>query len=110
MENLTWQLGSKEFETEVLQSEVPTVVDFYADWCGPCRMVSPIMEMLSNEYKGRVKFVKINTDTNEDLAARYDIMSIPTVMVFEKGEVKVKVIGAGPASLYRQKIESVLKN
>lgn len=103
-------LGGKEFDKEVLQSAIPAVVDFYADWCGPCRMVSPIVESLSRQYAGKVKFVKIDTDENQDLAARYDIMSIPTVMIFKNGEIRGKIIGASPASLYKQKIDSVLAN
>lgn len=103
-------LGGKEFDKEVLQSAIPAVVDFYADWCGPCRMVSPIVESLSREYAGKVKFVKIDTDKNQGLAERYDIMSIPTVMIFKNGEIRDKIIGASPASLYKQKIDSALEN
>ena len=66
-------LQSKDFEKEVLKSEIPAIVDFYADWCGPCRMVSPIIESLSQEYAGKAKFVKINTDENPDLAEKYGI-------------------------------------
>jgi len=101
-------LQSKDFEKEVLQSDIPTVVDFYADWCGPCRMVSPIIETLSHEYAGRVKFVKINTDESQDLAERYGIMSIPTIMIFKKGEINSRTIGAGPAAMYKQKIDAAL--
>ena len=97
-----------DFEKEVLRSEVPTVVDFYADWCGPCRMVSPIIESLSHEYAGKVKFVKINTDESPDLAERYGIMSIPTIMIFKKGEISSRTVGAGPAQMYKQKIDAVL--
>jgi thioredoxin 1 len=101
-------LQSKDFDKEVLQSNLPAVVDFYADWCGPCRMVSPIIESLSREYAGKVKFVKINTDESPELAERYGIMSIPTIMVFKKGEVASRTIGAGPAAMYKQKIEAAL--
>jgi thioredoxin 1 len=102
-------LNSSEFEKEVLKSQVPTVVDFYADWCGPCRMVSPIIEALSSEYVGKVKFVKVNTDDNPDIAMKYGIMSIPTIIVFKNGQVASTIIGAGPASMYKQKIDTVLK-
>ena len=102
-------LQAKDFEKEVIQSTIPTVVDFYADWCGPCRMVSPIIESLSKEYAGRAKFVKINTDDNPELAERFGIMSIPTVMVFKNGQVSSRTIGAGPAAMYRQKIDEALK-
>jgi thioredoxin 1 len=103
-------LSSSEFEKEVLKSQLPTVVDFYADWCGPCRMVSPIIEALSSEYDGRVKFVKVNTDDNPDIAMKYGIMSIPTIIVFKDGQVASTIIGAGPATMYKQKIDTVLKS
>ena len=102
-------LKSAEFEKEVLKSQTPAVVDFYADWCGPCRMVSPIIEQLSKEYAGKVKFAKVNTDENPDIALKYGIMSIPTIIVFKNGQVASTVIGAGPASMYKQKIDAVLK-
>jgi thioredoxin 1 len=101
-------LHSEDFDKEVLQSDLPAVVDFYADWCGPCRMVSPIIESLSHEYAGRVKFVKINTDESPDIAERYGIMSIPTIMVFKKGQVASRTVGAGPAAVYKQKIDAAL--
>ena len=103
------QLQGKDFEKEVIQSGLPTVVDFYADWCGPCRMVSPIIESLSKDYTGRVKFVKVNTDDNPELAQRFGIMSIPTVMVFKDGKDASTTIGAGPATMYKQKIDAALK-
>lgn len=104
------QLEGAEFDKEVLKSSIPTVVDFYADWCGPCRMVSPVIESLSKEYERKVKFVKVDTDANQEIALRYNIMSIPTVMIFKDGEVKDVIIGAAPASSYKQRIEKVLQN
>jgi thioredoxin 1 len=101
-------LKEEDFEREVLKSGVPTVVDFYADWCGPCRMVSPIIESLSREYAGRVKFVKVDTDDNQALATRYEVMSIPTVMIFNGGRIADTVIGAAPAEVYRRKINANL--
>ena len=83
-------------------------MDFYADWCGPCRMVGPVIESLSQEYEGRVAFAKVDTDANQSLAARYDVMSIPTVMIFRAGKVVDKIIGAMPAQAYRQKIDAAL--
>ncbi len=105
----TVHLEGKDFEKEVLQSKVPAVVDFYADWCPPCKMVSPVIDSLSKEYAGKVKFVKINTDENPELAQKYEIMSIPTIMVFRNGQVHSTTIGAGPATMYRQKIDAALK-
>jgi thioredoxin 1 len=103
-------VNEKLFEEEVLRSELPVMVDFYADWCGPCRMVAPIMEKLAKEYAGKVKFVKINTDENQELAMRYDIMSIPTLMVFKNGQVIQRFVGAAPESYYRKLIEPVIRN
>jgi thioredoxin 1 len=102
------QVNGDDFETTVLGSDVPVFVDFYADWCGPCRMIAPTIEALSEEYEGKVKFVKINVDDNQDLAMKYDILSIPTSMLFEKGTVKDSLIGAYPASAYRQRIDQAL--
>ncbi len=102
-------LHSEEFEKEVLHSEIPTVVDFYADWCGPCRMVSPIIEALSKEYAGRAKFAKINTDESPEIAQKFGIMSIPTIIVFKNGQVNSTTVGAGPAAMYKQKIDAALK-
>jgi thioredoxin 1 len=101
-------VNETDFDTTVLQSEVPVFVDFYADWCGPCNMIAPTIEALSEEYEGKVKFVKINVDNNQGLAMKYDIMSIPTGMLFESGTVKDSLIGAYPASAYRQRIDNAL--
>ena len=101
-------VNETDFDSAVLRSDVPVFVDFYADWCGPCNMIAPTIEALSEEYDGKVKFVKINVDKNQQLAMRYDIMSIPTGMLFENGIVKDSLIGAYPASAYRQRIDNAL--
>ncbi len=106
--NVVQHLKQADFERLVLKSETPTVVDFYADWCGPCRMVSPIIESLSKEYAGRVSFAKVNTDENQRLAVRYGVMSIPTVIAFRDGQVVDRLVGAVPAQVYRQQIDKVL--
>lgn len=103
-------LRESEFDKEILQSSVPAVVDFYADWCGPCRTVSPIIESLSNKYDGKVKFAKVDTDANHDLSARYQVMSIPTVFIFKNGQVKERIVGAAPEASYKKKIDSVLEH
>jgi thioredoxin 1 len=100
--------GSK-FQQEVVKSERPVVVDFYADWCGPCKIIEPIMNQLSKEYDGRVKFVKVDTDANQELAMQFGIMSIPTVMFFAKGKVEDIVIGAVPPAVLKSKLDSLLK-
>ena len=103
------QVSESEFDSEVLKSSVPVLVDFYADWCGPCKIVEPTMEALSKEYSGKVKFVKVNVDNNQGISMKYDIMSIPTAIIFQKGEVRDSLIGAFPASAYRQRIDRALK-
>jgi thioredoxin 1 len=102
-------LNGTQFESVILQSEQVAVVDFYADWCGPCRLVGPIIESLSTSYDGKARFAKVNTDDNQELAARYDIMSIPTVMIFKGGQVVDRIVGAVPAQVYRQRIDRALK-
>jgi thioredoxin 1 len=103
------RVNQSDFEHTVLKSQEPTVVDFYADWCGPCRMVSPVIESLSHEYAGRVNFAKVDTDVNQSLAMRYNIMSIPTVMIFKGGRIVDKIIGAMPFQAYRQRIDAALE-
>lgn len=100
--------GSK-FQEEVVRSSQPVLVDFYADWCGPCKAIAPIIDQLSKEYDGRVKFVKVDTDMNQDLALQFGIMSIPTVMFFSKGKVEDIVVGAVPAAVLKTKLDSLVK-
>ena len=85
------------------------MVDFYADWCGPCKIIEPIINQLSREYEGRVKFVKIDTDANQELAMQFGIMSIPTVMFFSKGKVEDIVIGAVPPAALKTKLDALVK-
>ena len=101
-------LKESDFEAAVLKSQTPTIVDFYADWCGPCKMVGPVIESLSREYAGKANFAKVNTDGNQALAARYNVMSIPTVMIFHNGSVADAIVGAARADVYRKKIDAVL--
>jgi thioredoxin 1 len=103
-------LSNGEFDTEVLKSSVPVLVDFYADWCGPCHAIAPTIEALSNEFAGKVKFVKVDVDANQEVASRYEIMSIPTIMLFENGKIEDSIVGAYPASVYKQHIERALSH
>jgi thioredoxin 1 len=92
-----------DFESEVLQSEQPVIVDFWAEWCGPCRAVSPVIEQIAAEREGSIKVVKVNVDEEPALAQRYGIMSIPTIILFKGGEPAAAAIGAQPkSSLERQ--------
>lgn len=103
------RIGEAEFENEVLRSAGPVLVDFYADWCGPCKMVEPTMLALALEFDGKIKFVKVNVDDNQQIAMKYDIMSIPTAMLFQNGEVKDSMIGAFPVATYRDRLNSALR-
>jgi len=97
---------ASNFEEEVLKSAKPVLVDFWAEWCVPCRMVGPILEEIAEEYKDTIKVAKVNVDNEGDLAAKYNIISIPTIMVFSEGEVKNQQVGAGS----RQTLEELFKN
>jgi thioredoxin 1 len=101
-------LNNGDFDAEVLKSKVPVVVDFYANWCGPCHAIAPTIEALSTEFEGKIKFVKVDVDANQEVASRYEIMSIPTIMLFENGKVEDSIVGAYPASVYKEHIERAL--
>ena len=96
------------FEKDVLKASGPVVVDFWAEWCGPCRMIAPALEEISKSLNGKVKVVKLNVDENPGTAAKYGIMSIPTLMLFKDGQVAATKIGALPKNKLMEWVESVL--
>lgn len=98
MTNKVAAVSNETFEQEVVQSQKPVLVDFYADWCGPCKTVGPIVEELAAEYEGRITVRKVDIDLNPELARQYGVRSIPTLMVFKDGEAKDTIIGAVPKS------------
>ena len=103
------EINDDSFEDEVLRCSLPVIVDFWAPWCGPCRMIAPITEKLAEEYEGRLKFCKLNVDDNPQIASKYQIMSIPQVLFFKDGEIVDESTGAVPESVLRSKAESVLQ-
>ncbi|MFQ5878807.1 MAG: thioredoxin [Dehalococcoidia bacterium] len=102
------EVTDANFEQEVLQAGTPVLVDFWAPWCGPCRMVAPIVEELAEEYDGKVKFAKVNTDDSVNTAIRYGIRSIPTLLVFKSGEVVGQIIGFRPKSDLKKNLDKAL--
>ncbi|MBA4311391.1 MAG: thioredoxin [Chlorobiaceae bacterium] len=95
----------ENFQQEILNSDLPVLVDFWAPWCGPCRMVAPIVEELSDEYAGKLKVAKLNTDENMDTAINYSIRSIPTLGIFVNGKMVDSIIGAAPKKMLKNKID-----
>lgn len=99
------QVTDASFKEEVLDSEFPVLVDFWAPWCGPCRMVAPVVEEIAKQYEGKMKVVKVNTDENPSVASQYGIRSIPTLMIFKGGQKVDMVVGAVPKSTLSTTIE-----
>ncbi|MBR1700947.1 MAG: thioredoxin [Lachnospiraceae bacterium] len=104
---MEYKFTTENFETEVLQAELPVLVDLYADWCGPCKRMAPIVEEIATEYDGKLKVGKCNIDENMQIAQKYRVASIPTFLLFKGGEVADTLIGGDPDALY-DKIDAIL--
>ena len=100
------EISSTNFESEVLQSPVPVLLDFWAPWCGPCRVVGPVIEKLAEEYSGRIKVGKVNVDEEADLAGRHGVVSIPTMVVYKDGKIANQAVGGLP----KQNIEALFRD
>ena len=101
-------LTAENFEQEILQADKPAIVDFWATWCGPCRMLAPVIEEIANEYEGKVKVGKVNVDDEQELAIRYGVMSIPSVIFFKDGKEIDRKVGVMPAGAFTQVLDSNL--
>jgi len=99
----------KTWEIDVVNSPVPVFVDFWAEWCGPCRMDGPVVEELSGDYDGNIKFVKVNVDEANALASKYNVFSIPTLMIFNKGEIVAQQVGAASKETYKNMIDKAIE-
>ena len=99
---------TKSWEVDVINSDIPVFVDFWAEWCGPCRMVGPVVEELANDYDGKVKFVKVNVDEANELASKYNVFSIPTLILLNKGEIVSQQVGAASIESYQSMIDRAL--
>lgn len=108
MAGTTPAVTEQAFDIEVLKSPIPVLVDFWATWCGPCKMIAPIVEALAGEYTGKLKVVKLDVDENGGVAAKYNVMSIPTLGIFSKGELVERIVGYMPKEQLKKRIDAAL--
>ena len=104
----TREVTDATFEQAVVQSEIPVLVDFWADWCTPCKMIAPIVEDLAEEYDGKIKFAKLDVDSNPNTATTYGVRSIPTLLIFKSGSPVDQVVGAIPKNVLKRHLENVM--
>ncbi len=107
-QSLEVELNGNNFQQEVLESSIPVLVDLWAPWCMPCRMISPIVEELGNDNQGKLKVCKLNTDENQNIAARYGIQGIPTLLFFKDGQEVDRIVGVTPKPIIQQKLDAIL--
>ena len=105
---MTVSVSEKDFDEKVLRSELPVLVDFWADWCMPCKMVSPVLDELAGDYAGRFKVCKLNIDESAQIASRYEVMSIPTMAIFKDGKMTDRIVGAVPRDAIEEKMRENL--
>ena len=102
------EVNLENFESEVLSSDKPVLVDFWAEWCGPCRMLGPIIEEVSKDYEGKAVVGKLDVDSNQEFAAKFGVRNIPTVLVFKDGELVNRQVGVSPKNVYTESIDALL--
>ena len=102
------EIEEAKFDESVIKADMPVLVDFWAPWCGPCRMVAPVVEELAGEYDGKVNFVKVNVDNNPKIASQYGIMSIPTLMIFKEGKPVDTIVGFRPKDELKKSLDTAL--
>ena len=105
---MEYKFTKENFESEVMSSDVPVLVDFYADWCGPCKMMSPVVDNIAEKYTGRAKVGKVNVDEQQEIAGKFGIMSIPSFVFIKDGKIVDQAMGAMPASALESKLEQIL--
>jgi thioredoxin 1 len=106
--DLITHINDSEFETEVLNSDIPVLVDFWATWCGPCKAIAPILDEMAKDYEGRLKIVKVDIDQNQKMAMNYSVRGVPTMMVFKGGKVEATQVGAVPKGRITQMVDALV--